>query len=418
MDKNITYIVAIVAIVALVIASYGFVAFEGGISDLNGSVSDLQEELATSQTTINNLETSITNMEGQLSTIETIEGQLETIQEQLSVYHSAITELETQMGVYNSNMSALEQQLSEQQEQINEYQETIQEQQEQINEYQQVTLADAYGNVITLTSAPERIVSLAPSNTEILFAIGAGDAVVGITDYCNYPYDFSEWVTAGNITSIGSYYGPSIEPIVALNPDLILASSGSLEAADTLNDLGYNVLVIEGKNIDAILQDVLLVGRATAKNNEASALVTSLRARLDAVAAKIASATTTPKVYYELWYEPLMSAGPETFINEIITRAGGENIFSDSTSSWPYVSSEEIISKNPDVILLPDSYMSDNLYDMDDVYERAGWNVITAIQNEALYEIVEDTVVRSGPRVVDAVEVIAALLHPELFGES
>lgn len=423
MDKNITYIVAIVAIVALVIASYGFVAFEGDISDLKGSVNDLQEDLAASQTTISNLETSITNIEGQLSTIDTIEGQLETIQNQLSVYHSAITDLETQMGIYNSNMSALEQQLSEQQqqiseqqEQITEYQETIQEQQEQIAEYQTVTLADTYGNVITLTSAPERIVSLAPSNTEILFAIGAGDAVVGVTDYCNYPYDFSAWVTAGNMSSIGSYYGPSIEPIVALDPDLVLASSGSLEAAATLKDLGYNILIIEGRNIDAILQDVLLVGRATGKNTEASTLVTSLRARLDAVAAKIATATTTPKVYYELWYEPLMSAGPGTFINEVITLAGGENIFSDSTTSWPYVSSEEVISKNPDVILLPDSYMSDNLYDMDDIYDRAGWNVITAIQNEAVYEIVEDTLIRSGPRIVDAVETVAALLHPELFG--
>jgi len=362
MDKTVTYIVTIIAIIALAVSSYGFIAFQGQISDLEGSVSDLEE---------------------QLSTIDTLEGQLDAIQGQ-----------------------------------IDEYQAIISEQQEQIDEYQQVTLADTYGNVITLTSMPERIVSLAPSNTEILFAIGAGDYVVGITDYCNYPYDFTEWVAAGNITSIGNYYGPSIEPIVALEPDLVLASSGSLEAAATLQNLGYNVLIIEGRSIDEILQSILLVGRATYKNSEASALVTDLRARIDTVIATAADATTTPKVYYELWYEPLMSTGPGTIHDEIITLACGENIFNDATTSWPYISSEEVITKNPDIILMPDSYMSDDLYNIDDIYDRPGWSAITAIQNEAVYQIIEDTIVRSGPRVVDALETIAALIHPELFGES
>ena len=134
--------------------------------------------------------------------------------------------------------------------------ETISEQQEQISEYQQVTLVDAMGNVVTLTSAPERIVSLAPSNTETLFLVGAGDNVVGVTDYCDYPYDFSAWIEAGNMSSIGNYYGPSVEPIVALDPDLVFASTGSLEAAATLKSLGYNVLVVEGQTLEAILQDI------------------------------------------------------------------------------------------------------------------------------------------------------------------
>ena len=188
MDKTITYIIAILAIVALAVAAYGFVTFQGQISDLEGSVSDL---------------------EGKLATIDTIEGQLDAIQNQ-----------------------------------IDEYQTTITEQQEQIAEYQEVTLVDRMGNVVTFTSAPERIVSLAPSNTEILFAIGAGDSIVGVTDFCDYPYNFTEWIEAGNMTSIGSYSNPSVEPIVALEPDFVLASTQSLDAAATIDDLGYNVLII------------------------------------------------------------------------------------------------------------------------------------------------------------------------------
>ena len=230
MDKTITYIVAILAVVSLVIATYGFVAFQGQIDDLKNSNS---------------------NIEGKLATIDTIEGQLDAIQEQ-----------------------------------IGEYQTTIEEQQQQISEYQTVTLADTMGNVVTLTEPPERIVSLAPSNTEMLFAVGAGNCVVGVTDYCNYPYNFTAWVEAGNMTSIGNYYGPSVEPIVALQPDLVLASTGSLDAAANLQTLGYNVLVLEAKTIDGVLQDILLVGRATGNDIEAGAVVSDIRERIDAVASQ------------------------------------------------------------------------------------------------------------------------------------
>ncbi|GEM_PF-402884 len=409
MDKTITYTLAIIAVAALVVATYGYIVFEGEISDLNGSVSDLQEGLTTSQTTISNLDGSI----------GTIEGQLETILDQLSVYQSAITDLEEQMGIYNSNMSALEQQLSEQQEQIAEYQETIQEQQEQIAEYQEVTLVDAIGNVVTLTSAPERIVSLSPSNTEIVFAVGAGDSIVGVTDYCNYPHNFTAWIEAGNMTSIGNFWQPSVEPIVALEPDLVLASSGSSEAAGTLRTLGYAVLVVDGQTIDEVLQDVLLIGRATYKNSESVALVTEMRERIDAVVNQAADVTTTPKVYHEVWNDPLMSAGPTTFIDEMIVLAGGENIFHDATTSWPIVSSEAIIEKNPGVMFFPDMYMGrTNFYEtMEAVENRAGWDTISAVQNEALYEIDADIISRSGPRIVDALETIAKMVHPEIFGQ-
>lgn len=426
MDKNITYIIAILAVAGLIVATYGFITFEGQISDLKGSISDLQGELATSQTTTSSLDSSIGTIEGQLTAIDTIEGQLDTIQDQLTVYHSAITELETQMGIYNSNMSALEQQLgeqqsqiSEQQEQITEYQANITQLQEELSQYKEVTLVDRMGNVVTFTEPPERIVSLAPSNTEIVFAIGAGDNVVGVTDFCNYPYDFAAWVDAGNMSSIGNYWNPSVEPIVALEPDLVLASTGSLDAAATLKNLGYAVLVIEGHTIDEVLQDILLVGRATYKNAEASDLVIEMRAKMDAVATQLMAETTTPKVYHEVWGDPLMSVGPGTFIDELITLAGGTNIFNDATTSWPTISSEAVIEKNPDVMFFPDMYMGvGNFYEtIEAVASRPGWDSITAVQNNALYEITADIISRSGPRLVDALEEIAKMVHPEIFGE-
>jgi len=280
-------------------------------------------------------------------------------------------------------------------------------------------LVDDLGYSLTLTSPPERIVSLAPSNTEILFAVGAGDNVVGVTDFCNYPYDFAAWIEAGNISSIGNYYSPSVEPIVALDPDLVLATTGSLEATETLRDLGYNVLVIEPKNLTFVLRDILLMGRATNNNDKAVALESEIKQRIDAVANQAAAATTKPKVYHEIWNEPLMSAGPETFVNELITLAGGENIFMDAETSWPIVSSETIIEKNPDVMVFPDMYMGrGNFYEtMEAVASRPGWDTINAIKNNTIYEINADIISRSGPRLADALEELAKMIHPEIFGQ-
>ena len=404
MDKTITYIIAIVSVIALIVSAFAYVNFEGQISDINGAISDLETDVSNLDVTsdVNSVKN---NVDAIQDDVDSIQGLLTEVQQTINTYQTAITDLEIQVG--------------EQQDKIDEYQETIEEQQEQIDEYETVTLVDSIGNVVTFSEPPERIVSLAPSTTEILFAIGAGDNVVGITDYCNYPYDFSAWIDAGNITSIGSYYGPSIEPIVALEPDLVLASSGSLEAADSLMDLGYNVLVIEGYTVDEVLGDILLVGRGVYKNSEAAAVVSDMRARIDAVTTQAASATTTPTVYHEVWNDPLMSVGPNTFIDELITLAGGENIFNDATTSWPMVSSEAIIAKNPDVMFFPDMYMGQgNFYEtIETVESRAGWDSITAVQNGDLYEINADIISRNGPRLVDALEQIAQMVHPEIFGE-
>ncbi len=287
------------------------------------------------------------------------------------------------------------------------------------DEFQGGDLVDDMGYSLNLTSPPERIVSLAPSNTEILFAIGAGDKVVGVTDFCSYPYNFTAWIEAGNMSSIGSYNNPSVEPIVALSPDLVFATQRSLEATDSLRNLGYNVLVLEPGIMEEVLQDILLVGRATDRYSEALELENELRQRIDEVSNQAATATSKPKVYNEIWAEPLMSAGPDTFIDELITLAGGENVFHDATTRWPAVSSESVIEKNPDVMVFPDKYMGRAHFTetMEDVTNRPGWNLISAVQNGAIYEIDSDIISRAGPRLADALEILAKMIHPEIFGQ-
>jgi len=286
-----------------------------------------------------------------------------------------------------------------------------------VDEFEGGDLVDDMGYSLSLTSPPERIVSLAPSNTEILFAVGAGDKVVGVTNFCNYPYDFAAWVEAGNMTSIGSFKNPSVEPIVVLDPDLVLASKQSVDAVASLRNLGVNVLVLDAKNISGVLRDILLIGRAADRYSEAVALESDLRQKIDAIANQAADATSTPKVYHEVY--PSMSAGPETFIDELITLAGGENIFHDASTRYPTVSSEAVIEKNPDIMVFPDKYMGREQFSetMEDVKNRPGWELISAVQTDAIYEINSDIISRAGPRLADALETLAKMIHPEIFGQ-
>jgi iron complex transport system substrate-binding protein len=281
-------------------------------------------------------------------------------------------------------------------------------------------LVDDHGYVTSLTAYPNKIVSLAPSCTEILFALNLGDKVVAVTDYDNYPYNFTAWVKAGNMTSVGAFDKPNIEVIASLAPDLILATAGVQgESIDTLRNLGYKVLVLDPANIGSVFQDIELVGKAAGKNAEASSLVNNLNSRINAVVSKVANASK-PKVYYEVWYDPtsLWSAGAKAWQNELIEKAGGVNIFADQQLDYFQSSSEAVIERNPDVIVLPAAGMGTGppfWGSLDDVKARPGWNSLSAVHNDRLYQMDSDILSRAGPRVADAVETLAKFFHPELF---
>jgi len=274
-----------------------------------------------------------------------------------------------------------------------------------------VTVVDDSGAEVTINSVPKRIVSLAPSSTEVLFAVGAGGQVVGVTDFCDYPQAVITGQAAGTITSIGNYWQPAIEPIVALDPDLIIACGGgaSDEAADKLRNMGYTVIVLDPQTVSDVLANIELVGKATGHTDEATTLVVSLQARIDAIANKIADITNKPKVYAEISDSPMMSVGPSSYMGDLITLAGGINIFDDASMPWPMVSSEAVIAKNPNVIL-------STYTDLNSFSARPGWKSIDAVANSKIYKLDSDNIyARPGPRFITALEELSKMLHPDLF---
>lgn len=280
------------------------------------------------------------------------------------------------------------------------------------------SLVDDQNYNTTLTAYPEKIVSVAPSCTEILFAIDAGDKVVGVTDYCDYPYDFAAWVAAGNMTSVGDFKAPNIEVITALDPDLILASGGVQKGSvDNLRARGYKVLVLDPNSVVGILKNIELVGNATGNRAEATALINNLTNRINAVTETVANADK-PRVYYEVYYDATSSwtIGSLAWQNELIVKAGGTNLFADQQIDYYQYQVESLIARNPDVIVLPASGMgSGQLEDLDAIKARPGWDTTNAVQNDRLYQINSNIIERSGPRVADAIEQLAEFIHPELF---
>ena len=280
------------------------------------------------------------------------------------------------------------------------------------------SLVDDTNYPTSLTAYPERIVSVAPSCTELLFAIGAGDKVVGVTDYCNYPYNFTAWIAEGNMTSVGNFKDPNMEVITTLDPDLILASGGvQAESVDTLRERGYKVLVLDPTTIDGILNNVELVGNATGKRAEATAFVNDITTRIETVENTVAGATK-PKVYYEVYYYATASwtIGALAWQTEVIEKAGGTNIFDDQQIDYYQYQVEALIDRNPDVIVLPGEGMgSGTAESIEAVKARPGWDTTNAVQNDRIYQINSDIIERSGSRLAEAIEQMAEFFHPELF---
>jgi len=275
-----------------------------------------------------------------------------------------------------------------------------------------LVFVDDLGNTIEFADYPQRIVSLSPSTTEILFAIGAGDKVVGRDDYSVYPDE------ALKVTSVGALWSDlPTEAILALEPDLVVAAQIiSEDQVQALSDLGLNVYwQANPTSYEDLWENLRNFGKLTGHENETEALIVELDARVKTVQEEVAPLSDHPTVFYELdatdpsapW-----TTGAGTFIDYIIANAGGSNAVSAVEGDYIQISTEELIAANPDVILLADAPYG---VTPEAVAERPGWDAITAVANGALYPIDPNIMSVPGPRLVDALEETAKILHPEVF---
>ncbi len=276
-----------------------------------------------------------------------------------------------------------------------------------------LAVRDNLGRELKIAQQPKRIVSLSPSNTEILFAIGAGPEVVGVTKYCNYPPEAAQ---GREIVGGFSAKSLSVEKIIALKPDIVFAAGGIQKSViEALDAAKVPVFALEPTDFAGVYTSILAAGNITGHQKQAEQVVADMKARTEKVAAAVASIPQDQraKVFYEVWDEPLTTAGPGTFIGQVIQTAGGVNIYADVQEQYPVVSAETVVERNPDVILGPSSHGEGMTADK--IGARTGWKGIEAVQNGRVAIIDGDVISRSGPRLVVGLEAVARALYPDRF---
>lgn len=268
-----------------------------------------------------------------------------------------------------------------------------------------ITVTDDAGTNITLKTMPLRIVSLSPSNTEILAALGLIDRIVGVTDFCDYPPQVM------NKTRIGGYSSISIEKVAAIKPDLVIASDKTpKETVSRLREIGLTVILVAPKNVDHVIRDIRMVGMITGTDTEAENLAANITRRI--AKSSDVSGTNSPTVAHVVYIKPLYISGNTTMQNDIISRTGGINVFG-SRNGWGTVSLEEFLLANPDIIIVSggggmDASAQDVI--LNEFVSNPQYASLSAVKNHHVYAINADIISRPGPRIADAAEGVSRIV--------
>ncbi len=252
-------------------------------------------------------------------------------------------------------------------------------------------------NAGAVHAAPQRIVSLAPSITENLFALGVGDRVVGVTSWCDYP------VEARSKTIIGDAMNLNLEILLSLEPDLVVGDSTLVQShLESLQGLGIPTFVVGPATVADVQSSLIELGEAVGARDKGEELALAMENRLSELVGSVQRSTKV-RVFMEIWNEPLMTVGPGSFMDELIVLAGGENIAGDSPTPWPVFSGELVIERDPEVIILTS-------FNLEEALSRPAWQVTTALKDGHVYEVNPDLYSRTTPRLLDALAELIGIL--------
>ena len=267
-----------------------------------------------------------------------------------------------------------------------------------------VTITDDTGRQVTIPARPERIVSLAPANTEIVYALGAFDRLVGVTTYCDYPPETAD------ITKVGDFIQPNLEAIAAADPDLVLVTTGiQIEVVSQLEALGAAVVAIDPQTIDELYASIATVGTVVGESEAAAEVVASMQLQIEDIVEQVEGAPV--RCFLEIAQDPLFTVGRGTLLNELIEYAGGENVVLEE--GYVAYSVEQLMQADPDVYLATLGSMTAP----SDIIGRPGFENISAVAAGRVFLLDDNLVSRPGPRVVEGIRQIAEALHPEIFGQ-
>lgn len=267
---------------------------------------------------------------------------------------------------------------------------------------------DQLGREVLVPDEPKRIVSLAPSITEIVFALGAGHLLQGVTQHCDFPPE------AGALPKVGSYVHLDLERIVALKPDLCLGArdGNPREVAEKLGALNIPVYAVNPRDLQTVMSTLIEIGRLLHAEAQAEVLVAKMRGRIEGVKARVATTQVRPKIFFQIGIVPIVSLGTNTCIGELITTAGGHNLAAGPTP-YPRFSKEQVVALEPEVIIITSMTRGQDFEPVRDDWYR--WSNLPAVRNHRIHIVESDIFDRPSPRLVEGLELLARLIHPELW---
>ena len=270
------------------------------------------------------------------------------------------------------------------------------------------TFIDEVGREVTFSFPPQRIVSLAPNITEILFRLGLDEEIVGVSIHCNFPEK------AKSKVRVGSYISLDFEKITSLRPDLIIATGAgnTRDMVDRLGKLGFHSYVIYPKNFDDILKSILHIGQVVNRDKEAKQITEEMRKRSQRVI-ELTKGLPRPKVFIQIADAPIVTVGKGSFADDLIRLAGGENIAGKEKEVYPRFGMEEILKRSPEVIVISSMNPKGDYQKILQEWNR--WKTIPAVKNGRIHLIDSDLIDRPSPRIIDGLEELARVLHPERF---
>ncbi|MGH9803861.1 MAG: ABC transporter substrate-binding protein [Candidatus Acidiferrales bacterium] len=269
------------------------------------------------------------------------------------------------------------------------------------------SVVDETGRTVRVPARIERVISLAPNLTETLFALGLEDRLVGVTNQCDYPPE------ARQKRIIGDVLNPNLEEIIELKPDLVFGTTAGnrRETVDAFERLGIPLYGIDPHSVEDVLVSVRTIAELLGVPERGAALEARLRARLAGLHQRLNS-VSRPRVLFAIWLEPLITVGGDTFLNDLLRRAGARSVTADIRADWPRLSLEVALELDPDFLVLPNSHSLKNR--LADLSQRRPWQGLRAVEQGRVVWM-DDAVLRPGPRIVDVIETLARELHPEAF---
>ena len=271
------------------------------------------------------------------------------------------------------------------------------------------TFVDDMGRKLFLAKHPTRIISLAPSITEILFAIGLNDEIVGVTEFCDYPPKALEKPKVG-------YAQPNLESLVALQPDLVIAPKSFLrvDILKKLEQLKIPTFVLEPHTVEEIMAHIQVLGRIVGRSQQANDVAADLRKQISTLSQQL-EGLPRPSMLYVINSEPLITAGPGSFIHRLIELAGGRNVAEEAMAPYPRLSMEEVFRQNPEVLVFSAGKFEGIPQAEQDRWKR--WDTLAAVKHERLYQMQSELLNRPGPRIIDGLKQLVRFLHPEVLQE-